>query len=270
MCGGYTENMLALYFVAGCAAGFTGGLLGIGGGLVVVPALAMLFAAQHIAEPLVMPLAIGTSLASIVFTSLSSIHAHHKRGVVDWLLVRRTALGLLLGAALGAALSAYCSSATLKICFLVFAAVAATQMLSGWQPRAARNLPGTVILFAVGAAIAGVSSLAGIGGTILSVPLMTWCSVPLRNAVGTAGALNLPIALGSVVVFVVNGLDIENLPPMSFGFVHLPALAAIAAGSALAVPSGAALSHRLPVAVLKKVFAIMMYIVAGEMLVASL
>ena len=191
-------------------------------------------------------------------------------GAVDWPLVRRMALGLVLGAALGAGLSAYCTSAALKVIFLVFAAVAATQMLIGWQPQATRHLPGTVPLFAVGGAIAGVSSLAGIGGTILAVPFMTWCSVPLRNAVGTASAFNLPIALGGVVVFVVSGLDTANLPPQSFGFVYLPALAAIAAGSGLAVPSGAALAHRLPVNVLKKVFAIMMYVVAGEMFVATL
>ena len=259
-------SILALYFVAGCAAGFCGGLLGIGGRLVLVPVLALLFAAQHIADPLVMPLALGTSLASIVFTSLSSAHAHHLRGAVDWLLVRRMAPGLIVGAALGAALSAYCSSGVLKVFFLLFAAAAATQMLFGSQPQAARRLPGAAPLFAVGGVIAGVASLAGVGGASIAVPFMTWCSVPMRHAIGTASAFGLPIALGGAAVFVVNGWALTNLPPLSVGFVHLSALAAIVAGSVLAVPPGAALSHRLPVSALKKVFALVMYGVAGEML----
>lgn len=263
-------TILALYFVAGCAAGFCGGLLGIGGGLILVPVLAMLFAAQQIAEPLVMPLALGTSLASIVFTSLSSIRAHHARGAVDWRLVRRMAPGLVLGAALGAALSAYFSSGTLKLFFLVFAAAAATQMLIGCQPQATRNLPGSAALFAVGSAIAGVASLAGVGGASMAIPFMTWCSVPLRRAIGSASACGLPIALAGVAGYVVNGLDLADLPPLSLGFVHVPALVAITAGSVLAVPPGAALSHRLPLTALKKIFAFTMYAVAGKMLVAVL
>ena len=255
-------SILALYFVAGCAAGFCGGLLGIGGRLVLVPVLALLFAAQHIADPLVMPLALGTSLASIVFTSVSSARAHHVRGAVNWLLVRRMVPGLIMGAAL----SAYCSSGVLKVFFLLFAAAAATQMLFGSQPQAARRLPGAAPLFAVGGVIAGVASLAGVGGASIAVPFMTWCSMPMRHAIGTASAFGLPIALGGAAVFVVNGWALTNLPPLSVGFVHLPALAAIVAGSVLAVPPGAALSHRLPVSALKKVFALVMYGVAGEML----
>ncbi len=254
-------SILALYFVAGCAAGFCGGLLGIGGRLVLVPVLALLFAAQHIADPLVMPLALGTSLASIVFTSVSSARAHHVRGAVNWLLVRRMAPGLIMGAAL----SAYCSSGVLKVFFLLFAAAAATQMLFGSQPQAARRLPGAAPLFAVSGVIAGVASLAGVGGASIAVPFMTWCSVPMRHAIGTASAFGLPIALGGAAVFVVNGWALTNLTPLSAGFVNLPALAAIVAGSVLAVPSGAALSHRLPGSALKKVFALVMYGVAGEM-----
>jgi uncharacterized membrane protein YfcA len=263
-------TILALYFVAGCAAGFFGGLLGIGGGLILVPVLAMLFAAQQMAEPLVMPLALGTSLASIVFTSLSSIRAHHARGAVDWRLVRRMAPGLVLGAAIGASLSACFSSGALKLFFLVFATLAATQMLIGCQPQATRNLPGSATLFAVGSAIAGIASLAGVGGASMAIPFMTWCSVPLRRAIGSASAFGLPIALAGVAGYIVNGLDIADLPPLSLGFVHVPALAAITAGSALAVPPGAALSHRLPVTALKKIFAFTMYAIAGKMLAAVL
>lgn len=261
-------TILALYFVAGCAAGFFGGLLGIGGGLILVPVLTFLFTAQQIAEPLVMPLALGTSLASIVFTSLSSVRAHHARGAVDWRLVRRLAPGLVLGAALGAALSAHFSSGALKVFFLVFAAVAATQMLIGCQPQATRRLPGPATLFAVGSAIAGVASLAGVGGASMAIPFMTWCSVPLRSAIGSASAFGLPIALAGVAGYAVNGLGMANLPPLCLGFIHLPALSAVAVGSVIAAPLGAALSHEIPVSALKGIFALMMYAVAGKMLAA--
>ena len=139
-------------------------------------------------------------------------------------------------------------------------------MLFGSQPQAARRLPGAAPLFAVSGVIAGVASLAGVGGASIAVPFMTWCSVPMRHAIGTASAFGLPIALGGAAVFVVNGWALTNLPPLSAGFVNLPALAVIVAGSVLGVPSGAALSHRLPVSALKKVFALVMYGVAGEML----
>jgi uncharacterized membrane protein YfcA len=268
--GGFMDHtgIIALYFAAGCAAGFCGGLLGIGGGLIVVPVLAMLFAAQQIAEPLVMPLALGTSLASIVFTSLSGIRAHHARQAVNWPLVRQMAPGLLLGAALGGVLSAHFSSIALKVSFLVFAVVAATQMLLARQPQAARTLPGKAPLFAAGGAIAGISSLVGCGGSSIAIPFMTWCSVPMRNAIGSASAFGLPVALAGTTTYMLIGWDKAGLPPMSLGFVHLPALIAITLGSTLAVPLGATLSHRLPVAALKKFFAFTMYAVAGKMLAA--
>jgi uncharacterized membrane protein YfcA len=213
-----------------------------------------------------MPLALGTSLASIVFTSIFSAHAHHRRGAVNWSIVRRMTPGLALGAAVGGALTAYCSSHALKFFFLVFAIIAATQMLAGDPPQSARTLPGGGPLFAVSSAIAGVSSLVGIGGATLTVPLMTWYAVPLRHAIGSASALGLPIALAGTVAYVVIGLDKSGLPPLCVGFVHGPALIAISVGSALAVPAGAALSHRLPVAVLNRCFAALLYAVSWKML----
>lgn len=259
-------DMLAWYFAVGSAAGFCGGLVGIGGGIIVVPMLAMLFAAQHIPEPLVMPLALGTSLASIVFTSAASLRAHHRRGAVDWTLVAKFAPGLAIGAVVGSSVSTQFSSNALKLFFLAFAAIAATQMLLASQPAAARALPGKAPLFAAGGTIACVSSLVGCGGSSLAVPFMTWCSVPLRNAVGSAAAFSLPVALAGSAVYVLTGLGKTGLPPLALGYVHLPALAAIAIGSALAVPLGTAASHRLPVAVLKKCFALLLYAVAGRML----
>jgi uncharacterized protein len=263
-------NIFAWYVVAGCAAGFCGGLLGVGGGLIVVPMLATVFAAQHFAEPLVMPLALGTSLASIIFTSLYGIRAHQLRGTVNWPLVGRMAPGLVLGAALGGALSTSFSSGTLKVCFLSFAAAAATHMLFAKQARATQRLPGRTPLFAAGGAIAGLSSLVGCGGSSMAVPFMTRCAVPMRDAIGSASAFGLPVALAGTAAYMVNGWDKAGLPPLSLGYVHLPALLAIVAGSALAVPLGAALSQRLPAAALKKCFAMLLYAVAGKMLLSVL
>lgn len=265
-----SANILAWYVMAGCAAGFCGGLLGIGGGLIVVPVLATLFAMQPIAEPLVMPLALGTSLASIVFTSLSSVRAHHARRAVDWVLVRRMAPGLICGAVLGALLSTRFSAVILKGCFMLFAVTAATQMLLTQRPTAARKLPAKGLLFAAGSAIAGIASLTGCGGASLAVPLMARCAVPLRSAIGSASAFGLPAALASAIVYVVYGWNQAGLPELSLGFVHLPALVSITLGSALYVPLGAELSHRLPVALLKKAFACVMYAVAGRMLLSLL
>lgn len=265
-----TTVILVWYLAAGCAAGFCGGLLGIGGGLIVVPVLATLFAMQHVAEPLVMPLALGTSLASIAFTSVSSMRAHHARRAVEWALVRNMAPGLMFGAALGGVLSTQFSSVVLKVFFVLFAVGAAMQMLRAQQTRAVRKLPGRAPLFAAGSAIASVSSLVGCGGSSMAVPFMTRCSVPLRNAIGSASAFGLPVALAGTAVYVINGWDKAGLPPLSVGFVHMPALAAIIVGSALAVPLGAALSHRLPVASLRKCFACMMVAVAGKMLIGML
>lgn len=265
-----TAYIVAWYFVAGCAAGFCGGLLGIGGGLIVVPVLATLFALQHVAEPLIMPLALGTSLASIAFTSLSGMRAHHARQAVDWKLVRQMVPGLAFGAVLGGTLSAQFSSSVLKVLFLAFAVVAATQMLRARQPRDVHKLPGKVPLFATGSAIAGISSLVGCGGSSMAVPFMARCSVPLRSAIGSASAFGLPVALAGTAVYMINGWEKTGLPPLSLGFVHLPALVLIVVGSALAVPLGAAVSHRIPVATLKMCFALMMYAVAGKMLLSLL
>jgi uncharacterized membrane protein YfcA len=186
-------------------------------------------------------------------------------------MVRQMAPGLVLGAVLGGMLSTQFSSTVLKVFFLAFTVVAATQMLLARQsPQApdTRQLPGATPLFAAGGAIAGIASLTGCGGSFLSVPFMSRCAVPMRSAIGSASAVSLPVALTGAAVYMLNGWDKAGLPPMSLGFVHLPALIAIILGSALAVPLGAALSHRLPVAALKKCFAFMLYAVAGKMLAA--
>lgn len=255
------------YIALGLVAGFVAGLLGVGGGLIIVPVLVFIFAAQHFPEQYVVHLALGTALASIIFTSISSFRAHHAHGAVNWKVWREISPGIVVGTLLGTVLAAYLSANLLKIFFVGFVFYAGTQMLLDIKPKAARELPGLLGMFAVGNVIGAVSSLVGIGGGTLSVPFMTWCNVKLHQAIGTSAAIGLPIAIAGTVGYIANGWRVQQaLPAHSLGFVYLPALAAIVAASMLMAPLGARLAHRLPVKKLKKIFAFLLYALGIRML----
>lgn len=259
---------LLLYLAIGIAGGFLAGLLGIGGGLVVVPALLAIFVARHFPDPVALPLAIGTSLASILFTSVASVRAHHARAAVDWDVLRRMAPGVATGACAGAALAGNVPTALLRTVFALYAAVVATQMLSGRGANGRRPLPGAAGLFGAGGLIGVVSALVGVGGAVLSVPYLSWCRVPVRTAIGTASAIGFPIAMAGAAGYVVSGFRVDDLPPLSIGFVYLPALVGIVMTSFVAAPLGARLSHQLPVETLRRTFALVLYVVAAKMLPA--
>ena len=255
------------YIVLGLIAGFVAGLLGVGGGLIIVPVLAFIFAAHHFVESYIMHLALGTAMTSIVFTSISSIRAHHAHQAVDWQVWRRIAPGVVLGTLLGTVLVAYLSATFLKVFFICFVFYVGTQLLLDIKPHAARALPGWPGMFTVGNGIGVVSSMVGIGGGTLSVPFMTWCNVSLHRAIGTSAAIGLPIAISGAIGYLANGWRVqEQLPPHSLGFIYLPALGAIVATSILTAPLGAKLAHRLPVKKLKKIFAFLLYILGLRML----
>lgn len=257
------------YIVLGLFAGFVAGLLGVGGGLIIVPVLAFIFAAHHFPEPYVIHLALGTSLASIVFTSISSVRAHHAHAAVDWKIFRALTPGIVIGTLLGTVLVAYLPAHFLKIFFVVFVFYVGTQMLLNIKPKAARDLPGLPGMFAAGNVIGMVSSLVGIGGGTLSVPFMTWCNVQLHRAIGTSSAIGVPIAIAGTVGYVVNGLAVRTaLPEHSLGFIYWPALLSIVVASILTAPLGAKLAHRLPVKKLKNIFAFLLYILGVRMLMS--
>ena len=256
------------YLALGLAAGFVAGLLGVGGGLIIVPVLVFIFAAHHFPEQYVMHLALGTSLASIIFTSISSLRAHHAHGAVNWKVWREITPGVVIGTLLGSVLAAYLSAFFLKAFFVVFVFYVGTQMLLDIKPKPSRALPGLPGMFATGNVIGAVSSLVGIGGGTLSVPFMTWCNIKLHQAIGTSAAIGLPIAVAGAVGYVANGLAVNNLPAHSLGFIYLPALGAIVAASILTAPLGAKLAHRLPVKKLKKIFALLLYTLGIRMLVS--
>ncbi len=254
------------YLGIGALVGFAAGLLGIGGGIVMVPLLVFVFAATGMATDHVLHVALGTALAAMVFTSLSSMRAHHAHGAVDWKIARAMSPGMLAGS-FGAALAAgFIPTRPLAIGFTAIVFYAATQILLDLRPHSSRELPRAPGLFAAGAVIGAVSSLLAAGGAFLTIPFLAWCQVPLRRAIGTAAANGLPIAIAGTAGYVINGLRAEGLPAMSVGYVYLPALALITTTSMLLAPMGARLAHRLPVKRLRQIFALMLYGFAIKML----
>jgi uncharacterized protein len=260
-----TEWWLA-YLAIGVAVGFFAGLLGIGGGMIMVPMLVLAFTAQGLLADHILHLALGTAIATIIFTSLSSMRAHHAHGAVDWGIARAMAPGMLAGS-LGAALAAgLIPTRPLALMFTALVFLAATQLLLDLRPGTARQLPGRAGVFGAGALIGGVSSLLAAGGAFLSIPFLAWCNVPLRRAIGTAAANGFPIAVAGSLGYVLQGLRAGGLPPGSLGYVYLPALALIVITSMLAAPYGARLAHRLPVRRLRVLFALVLYALAARML----
>lgn len=258
------------YLALGGLSGILAGLLGVGGGIVIVPALTVLFTAQEMPAPFVFHLALGTSLACILFTSVASLRAHHGRGAVNWQVVRRVTPGILAGTLLGSWVAAQLSTPLLKGLFVVFLSYVALQMLLDVRPAPARQLPGASGLLGVGGLIGGVSSLVGIGGGSMSVPFLVWCNVSMRDAIGTSAAIGFPIALAGAAGYVANGLAVMALPPHSLGFVYLPALLGVAAVGVLTAPLGARLAHRLPVTQLKRTFAALLLVMAARMAVDAI
>jgi len=259
-----------MYSLVGAVAGLLGGLLGIGGGLIIVPMLVACFGWQGFSESCVMHTALGTSMASIMFTSVSSSLAHHRRGSVAWVVVRRAALGILCGTFLGTCFVAQVPTRMLKVVFVVFLVGVAVQMVLGGKPKPTRELPGRGGLFLGGSGVGLISSLVGIGGGTMSVPLMVWHNIPLKTAIGTSAALGFPIAVAGTVGYLYNGLGAPNRPDYAIGYVYLPALAGIALLSIATAPLGAMLAHALPVDKLKKVFAVLLAVIAVRMLLGAL
>jgi uncharacterized membrane protein YfcA len=254
------------YLGIGVIVGFAAGLLGIGGGVVMVPMLVFVFSARGLPTEHVLHLALGTALATIAFTSLSSMRAHHAHGAVDWKIARVMSPGILAGSFGAALLAGFIPTRPLAVMFTALVFYAATQILFDLRPSRTRRLPGPGGIFLAGAVIGAVSSLLAAGGAFLSIPFLAWCNVPLRRAIGTAAANGLPIALAGSAGYVLNGWRVEGLPPGSFGYIYLPALALVVATSMLAAPFGARLAHRLPVKRLRVIFALLLYVLASRML----
>ena len=255
----------AAYLGIGAVVGFAAGLLGIGGGMVMVPLLVFVLTAQGLAAN-ALHMALATAMATILFTSLSSVRAHHGLGSVDWPIVRAMVPGTIVGAFAAALVAGLIPTRPLAVMFTALVFYAASQMLLDLRPKATRPFPSRSSLFAVAAAIGGVSSLLSAGGAFLSIPFLAGRGVPVRRAIGSAAAIGFPIALAGSFGHVMQGLRTEGLPPWTVGFVYLPALGLVAATSMATAPLGAKLAHRVPVRRLRLIFAVLLYAMAARML----
>lgn len=261
------EILLAAGLLAlGGFTGFSAGLLGVGGGMLTVPFITMLLSARQFPATLVVHVAIATSLAVILFTSVSSLRAHHRHGAVLWPVVRHFAPGILVGSWIGPWIGAQLPSSALALFFGLFISFSATQMLLNRKPKPTRELPQRPGMIAVGLVIGTLSGLVGAGGGFISVPFMSWCNVRIHNAVATSAAIGFPLALAATLSNIYFGLQEPALPSGTLGFVYLPALVLVSAGAVLTAPLGARVAHSLDVRSLKRIYALMLYALAAYML----
>ena len=258
------------YLTLGATAGFLAGLFGVGGGLVLVPVLLFLFDAQHFPAEYLLHLALGTSMANILFTSLASMPKHHQHGAVNWRVVRDITPGILLGTGIGALLATSISPHFLGAFFTLFVYCAALQILFDVRPKASRQLPGLAGMTITGMLTGWLSSLVSIGGGTVVVPFLLWCNVSLRNAIGTSAAIGFPVAVGGTVGYVITGMDIPALPAHNLGFVYLPALFWVALASIITAPLGAKATHHMKVELLRKLFAVLLIALATKLLLKVL
>ncbi len=255
-----------IYPLLGMFAGFVAGLFGVGGGLTIVPLLFMIFTAQHFPVEHVMHLSLGTAMATIIFTSISSMRAHHSHGAVRWDIVKSLAPGLVIGTLGGSFIATWVPTRPLAMIFTAIVYYASLQMMLDFKPKPHRALPGGTGMAAAGGTIGVISSLVAAGGGFLSIPFMVFCNVVIHQAIGTSAALGFPIAVAGTVGYIASGLKTSGLPEFSFGFIYLPAFIGIVAMSMLIAPLGAKTAHKLPVKQLKRAFGGMLALLATKML----
>jgi len=259
-------NVVWLYFLSGAFAGLISGMLGVGGGIVLVPILIFIFGVLAIPVGMAAHMAIGTSLSTIIFTSMSAIYAQHRRKAIDWNLTRKLAPATILGSLISGYLAGLIPGLALKAMFGIFLVAAAAQMFFEWRPAPQRTLPGPMALLGIGTGIGALSAMLGIGGGTLTVPFFNWCNVDLRRAIATSTALGFGLAVFGTIGFIVSGFHRPGLPSDSFGYVSLPAMMGIASTAVILAPFGVHLAHRLPVRRLKRIFALLLFCLAVNML----
>jgi uncharacterized membrane protein YfcA len=256
-------TLLPIYFAIGGGVGFLAGLLGIGGSMTMIPLLAMIFTHEGFAPEHVLHIAVATSMATIIFTSISSVRAHAQHDAVLWPVAIKLAPGILVGSLVGPQIVGLMSTAVLACVFATFATYTAIRLLWDKKPKPTRVLPGTTGLVAVGAGIGLLSSMVGAGGAFISVPFMTACNIKIQKAIGTSSALGLPIAVAGTIGFLVAGLRQTGLPSYSLGYIYFPALLVISSASVISAPIGARLAHRWPIAHLRRAFACLLLVIAA-------
>jgi len=265
MTGGLGWRLVLELLVLGSLTGFLAGLLGIGGGMLMVPFLTLLLSSKGMPAELTVKTAIATSLATICFTSIASVRAHHQRGAVLWPVAKLLAPGIVIGSLLGAQLAKALPAQVLAVLFALFVSFSAAQMLIDKKPKATRQLPGTGGMLAAGGVIGLLAALVGAGGAFVSVPFMTWCNVKIHNAVATSAALGFPIAVAGTLGYIIAGWSLHDMPAGTIGFVYLPALVTISIASVVTAPFGARVAHAMDVVKLQRVFACLLFGLAAYM-----
>lgn len=259
-------SLLLALATLGVSVGFMAGLLGIGGGGIMVPILTSIFLWQGFDPKQVVHLALGTSMASIVVTSFSSMRAHHRMQGVTWEVVRAMTPGIFVGTFIATFLVSLSNGLVLAAIFGVFMLCVSVQMFLGKQPSASRTLPSKAALAGVGSGIGGISALVSIGGGTLSVPFLYWHNLPMQRAIGTSAALGLPIAISGTLGYLIHGQSQSAIDTAwTYGFIYLPAVMVISVCSYFSAPLGVLLAYRLPVGAIKKVFAVLLFLLSAKM-----
>jgi uncharacterized membrane protein YfcA len=266
------DPWLAAELVAlGLCTGFLAGMLGVGGGMMQVPFLTFILAKKGVPDDTAIKMAIATSMATIMFTSLSSLRAHHRRGAVRWDLVRGIAPGIVAGGLLaGAGVFSLIKGPQLALVFALFISFSAVQMLRNRQPRPSRQMPSLPGQTALGGGIGLLSGLVGAGGAFIASPFMTWCNVPMHQVVATSAALGFPVALASTAGYLISGWKLPSTLPGAFGYLYLPALLIVSLASVSMAPLGARAAHATDVVRLKQRFALVLFCLAAYMLYRAL
>ena len=257
---------IVLFLTTGAFAGVLAGLLGVGGGLFIVPVLLFLLPVTGIESDQLMTICVATSLCTIVVTSISSVIAHQKHRAILWPVFWRFFPGIILGALLGAVVADIVSQQLLKNLFAVSVILIALKMIFQLRPKNASELPGISGLIASGTVIGGISAMIGIGGGALTVPLLDYWKTPMAKAVATSAACGLPLAIAGTLGFIITGLDQQNLPAYSSGYVYWPAVLGIISTSVLFAPVGARFAHKISAPILSRIFAAFLLIVGGKVL----
>lgn len=253
-----------IYLGVGSVAGFLAGMLGVGGGIIIVPLLGYVFFQQGYSPETVLHLAVGTSIATIAVTSLSAVRAHHRRDSVNWTALKTLLPGLIAGAVMGAAIADLFSTRQLLFLLALLEIFVAIQLLVNKVPKISRPMPRGPIASFIGLIIASISTIAGVGGGVLLVPMFLWFSMPIRQAVATSSACGFSISLIGTLVFLSYGFSGEVSEPGSFGYVHIAAFFGIALTSVVFAPIGVAAAHRLPISWLRRAFAVFLLLLASR------
>lgn len=261
---------LFAYLLLGATVGFLGGLFGIGGGTLLVPILLLLFDAQHFPSEHLLHLALGTSMATIIFTALASLRKHHQHQAVSWRVVRTITPGILIGTGLGTLLASSIPVHLLGLIFVLFVYFAATQILLDISPPASHRLPDNWIVRLFGVFAGGLSSLVSIGGGTIVIPFLLWSNLNIRLAIGTSAAISFPVAIGGTAGYILTGLGADGLPAGSLGYVYLPALLWTATASVFTAPLGAQATHHMKIGLLRKLFAVLLLALATKLLLKTL